>query len=275
MGSGEPVVELVEIAGDVSLELVRIEPGQFTLGDDDGYPNERPVQVHTIDEPFFMGRFEITNRQYACFDPAHDSGLETGEAYQFGDDERGFPLNRPEQPVVRVSWDQALTFCEWLSTTTGRRFSLPTEIQWEYACRAGSTTPLWYGSLDDDFSRAANLSDATHYSVYYPHSPRALPPWRPADTRFNDGWRVSARVGSFAPNPWGLHDMHGNAAEWTLSGYLPNPGGLGQPSTRKVVRGGSWMDRPRRARSAFRLHYEPSQRIHDVGFRVVCETTGP
>ncbi|HPJ97919.1 MAG TPA: SUMF1/EgtB/PvdO family nonheme iron enzyme [Candidatus Hydrogenedentes bacterium] len=272
--AGEPVIETVEIAEGVTLELVRIEPGQFTLGDDNGYPNERPAQVHTIEGPFFMGRFEITNRQYACFDPAHDSGLETGEAYQFGDDERGFLLNRPEQPVVRVSWDEALAFCEWLSSTTGRRFSLPTEIQWEYACRAGSSTPLWYGGLDDDFSKAANLSDATHYSVYYPHSPRALPPWRPADTRFNDGWRVSARVGSFGPNPWGLHDMHGNVAEWTLSSYLPNPADAGQTTTRKVVRGGSWMDRPRRARSAFRLHYEASQCVHDVGFRVVCETAG-
>ena len=267
-------VESLEISGGVTLELVRIEPGPFTLGSDDGYPNERPAHPHTIDHPFLMGRFEITNRQYACFDPAHDSGLETGEAYQFGDDERGFPLNRAEQPVVRVSWDRALAFCAWLSAATGRRFSLPTEAQWEYACRAGSTSPLWYGGLDGDFSRAANLSDATHYTVYYPHSPRALPPWRPADTRFDDGWRVSAPVGTFDPNPWGLHDMHGNVAEWTLSDYLPCPGAPGQPSARKVVRGGSWMDRPRRARSAFRLHYEPSQSVHDVGFRVVCETAG-
>ena len=267
-------VESLEISGGVTLELVRIEPGPFTLGSDDGYPNERPAHPHTIEHPFLMGRFEITNRQYACFDPAHDSGLETGEAYQFGDDERGFPLNRAEQPVVRVSWDRALAFCAWLSAATGRRFSLPTEAQWEYACRAGSTTPLWYGGLDGDFSRAANLSDATHYTVYYPHSPRALPPWRPADTRFDDGWRVSAPVGTFDPNPWGLHDMHGNVAEWTLSDYLPCPGASGQPSARKVVRGGSWMDRPRRARSAFRLHYEPSQSVHDVGFRVVCETAG-
>jgi len=267
-------VESLEISGGVTLELVRIEPGPFTLGSDDGYPNERPAHPHTIEHPFLMGRFEITNRQYACFDPAHDSGLETGEAYQFGDDERGFPLNRAEQPVVRVSWDRALAFCAWLSAATGRRFSLPTEAQWEYACRAGSTSPLWYGGLDGDFSRAANLSDATHYTVYYPHSPRALPPWRPADTRFDDGWRVSAPVGTFDPNPWGLHDMHGNVAEWTLSDYLPCPGAPGQPSARKVVRGGSWMDRPRRARSAFRLHYEPSQSVHDVGFRVVCETAG-
>jgi len=93
--------------------------------------------------------------------------------------------------------------------------------------------------------------------------PAALPPWRPADTRFDDGWRVSAPVGSFAPNPWGLHDMHGNVAEWTRSPY-------GGSAGRRVVRGGSWLDRPRRARSSFRLHYDASQAVHDVGFRVVC-----
>jgi len=154
---------------------------------------------------------------------------------------------------------------------------LPTEAQWEYACRAGTTDPLWYGSLDDDFSRMANLSDATHHKVDYPDIPTALPPWRPAETRFDDGWQVSARLGTFEPNPWGLFDMHGNVAEWTRSTYRPCPyraddgRNKGNATGRKTVRGGSWLDRPRRARSAFRLHYEPSQAVHDVGFRVVCE----
>ena len=224
-----------------------------------------------------MGRFEITNEQYACFDPRHDSGLETGDLYQFGDDERGHLLSRPEQPAVRVSWDQATAYCGWLSCATGLRFELPTEAQWEYACRAGAASPFWYGGLDDDFSRAANLSDATHHTVHYPHVPEAVPAWRPADTRFDDGWRVSAPAGSFLPNPWGLHDMHGNVAEWTRSSYVPyaHRGDEGQAgvggSRRKIVRGGSWADWPRRARSAFRLHYDASQAVHDVGFRVVCQ----
>ena len=268
-----PPLVAIELCEGVSIELVRIEPGPFVMGSDEGYPNERPAHAQTIEKAFLMGRFEVTNRQYACFDPEHDSGIETGEAYQFGDDERGFWLNRPEQPVVRVSWQRAMAFCDWLSAKTGRTFTLPTEAQWEYACRAGSASPLWYGGLDADFSRTANLSDATHHTVYYPHVPSAIPPWRPADTRFDDGWRVSARVGAFAPNPWGLFDMHGNAAEWTRTDYAPYPGGAVPSETlsgRKVVRGGSWMDRPRRARSAFRLHYDSTQAIHDVGFRVVC-----
>jgi len=269
----------VPLSDGVTLELVRIPSGSFVMGSEQGYPNERPVHQVNIDNAFWMGRFEVTNRQYACFDPKHDSGLETGEQYQFGDYERGHHLRRPEQPVVRVSWDQAIAFCDWLSKETGKRFTLPTEAQWEYACRGGSTGALWYGALDDDFSRSANLSDATHYTVDYPHVPTALPPWRPADTRFDDGWRVSAPVGAFEPNPWGLFDMHGNVAEWTRSTYRPYPLAAGDSQGdrigRKTVRGGSWLDRPRRARSAFRIHYEPSQAVHDVGFRVVCEDATP
>ena len=247
------------------------------MGSDNGYPNERPAHPQTIEKPFYIGAFELTNQQYRCFDPTHNSGMVTGEGYQFGDDERGFTLNRPEQPVVRVSWDRAMAFCEWLSQQTGRRFSLPTEAQWEYACRAGASTPLWYGTLDDDFSPFANLSDATHHSVYYHHVPTIHPPWRPADTRFDDGWRVAAPAGNFAPNPWGIHDMHGNVAEWTRSEYRPYPfvqetapaaSGAGR---RMVVRGGSWIDLPKRARAAFRLHYDGSQAMFDVGFRVVAD----
>ena len=254
----------VLLADSIGLELVRIGPGDFVMGSDDGYPNERPARPVAVTKDFWIGRLEVSNREYACFDPSHDSGLETGEQYAFGDDERGHLLNRPEQPVVRVSREQAMAFCRWLSEKTGSPFDLPTEVQWEYACRAGTTTSLWYGTLDDDFSDAANLSDATHHTVDYPHVPTALPPWRPADTRFDDGWRVSAPVGTFEPNPWGLHDMHGNVAEWTRSPY-------GGAAHRGVVRGGSWLDRPRRARAGFRLQYAASQAIHDVGFRVVCE----
>ncbi len=271
----------IELAEGVALELVRVRPGKFTMGSEHGYSNERPAHPVAIDKAFWIGRLEIGNRQYACFDRNHDSGLETGEQYQFGDHERGHHLRRPDQPVVRVSWNQSMAFCQWLSRNTGMRFTLPTEAQWEYACRAGTTDPLWYGTLDDDFSRLANLSDATHQTVDYPHVPTALPPWRPAETRFDDQWRVSAPLGTFQPNPWGLCDMHGNVSEWTRSAYRPYPywaddeRNNDERAGHKTVRGGSWLDRPRRARSAFRLHYEASQAVHDVGFRVVCEKPAP
>ena len=265
----------VELGDDVAIKLVRVHPGRFVMGSQHGYPNERPAHKIVIEKAFWIGRCEITNRQYARFDPRHDSGLETGEAYQFGDHERGHRLNRPDQPVVRVSWNRATAFCRWLSEKTGKPFALPTEAQWEYACRAGTAGPLSYGTPDDDFAPWANLSDATHHTVDYPHVPAAIPPWRPAETRFDDGWRVAAPVGTFRPNAWGLDDMHGNVAEWTASAYRPYPYRVDDGCNdavapgRRTARGGSWLDRPRRARSAFRLHYDATQAVHDVGFRVV------
>ena len=250
------------------------------MGQAGGCPDESPPCVVRVPKAFWMGRFEVTNEQFAVFDPSHASGLAHGDYIQFSPGERGWTLSRPRQPVVRVSWKEAMAFCRWLSAKTGRRVTLPTEAQWEYACRAGTATPLSYGMPDSDFSRFANLSDATHQAIdRFGWSGRAqvIPPWRPADTRFNDHSRVSAPVGTYAPNPWGLHDMHGNVAEWTLSAYRPypyreddgrnHPGGDGK----RVVRGGSWYDRPDRCRSAFRQAYLPEQGVYDVGFRIVCE----
>ena len=189
--------------------------------------------------------------------------------------QRGAPLNGPTQPVVRVSWHDATVFCRWLSDKTGRHFTLPTEAQWEHACRAGTETPLWYGAVDDDFSPFANVSDASNHRV----TSSVISVWRPVDSRFTDGQRVSAPVGSYRPNPWGLHDMHGNVAEWTRSDYRTGAAPRSpersshQPFCigRKVVRGGSWDDRPKRCRSASRFGYPPDQAVFNVGFRVVCE----
>ncbi|MFH1920232.1 MAG: SUMF1/EgtB/PvdO family nonheme iron enzyme [Planctomycetota bacterium] len=276
----EPVTVAVELPDGISLDLVRIPVGEFVMGDPDGAADEGPACRVAIDRPFWMSRCEITNAQYARFDPTHDSRLETGDFLQFDHRERGYPVNEPRQPVVRVSWNEATAFCGWLSEKTGRRFTLPSEAQWEYACRAGTATPLWYGTLDDDFSTVGNLSDVSNHAVDtfgWALPSGAVPPWRPADCRFNDGFRVSAPVGRFAPNPWGLFDMHGNGAEWTRSAYRPYPyhatdghEAIGA-ADRMVVRGGSWYDRPKRCRSAFRLAYPPDQLVFDVGFRVICE----
>ena len=266
---------IVELADGVALELVRVPAGEAVMGDAHGCLDERPLMKVTVDRGFWMGRFEVTNRQFALFDPAHDSRLEHGDFLQFGPYQRGYPLDSPRQPVVRVSWHRAMAFCDWLSGKTGRRFTLPTEAQWEYACRAGTATPLWYGSLESDFSESANVSDTTHQSVDYPHVPHGVPPWRPADTRFDDGYRVSAPVGRFQANPWGLHDMHGNVAEWTLSVYRPfslaptADHNNNAANGKRTVRGGSWYDTPTRCRSAFRQAYVADQVVYDVGFRVV------
>ena len=141
------------------------------------------------------------------FDPTHDSRVESRFAMQFG--VRGFYVNGPEQPVVRVSWQQAMAFCDWLSRQTGERFTLPTEAQWEYACRAGTDTPFYYGDLDTDFSPFANLADATLSEfVCHPYkkhrepypNPSKYDDWIPKDSALQRrrlpvgrGWRVSSQ----------------------------------------------------------------------------------
>ena len=264
------------------MRLVRIPAGRFVMGDADGCADERPLGRVGIDRPFWLGACEVSNAQYARFDPAHDSRVESKNDYQFG--VHGYPVNRPKQPVVRVSWREARGFCRWLSARTGERFALPTEAQWEYACRAGSGAAFSFGGLDADFSKHANLADrklrelaSDPYSVFRPlANPTKYDDWVPRDDRFDDGGLVSMPIGSYRPNAWGAHDMHGNVFEWTRTacrGYPYDPSdGRDDPAAagKRVVRGGSWRDRPFRCRSAFRLAYPPWQAVYNVGFRVVA-----
>jgi formylglycine-generating enzyme required for sulfatase activity len=275
----------IDLGQGLHLEMVLIPAGEFVMGGAGPYADERPRTRVKIDRPFWMGRLEVTNEQYALFDPSHDSRVESKHAMQFG--VRGFHVNGPRQPVVRVSWESAMRFCEWLSGRTGRRFSLPTEAQWEYACRAGTASPFWYGDLDTDFAPYANLADRMlREFVCHPYkkhrepfpNPGKYDDWIPKDDRFNDSGFVSEPPGRYQPNAWGLCDVHGNVAEWTRSRLRSYPyreddgrNDLRDPG-RRVARGGSWRDRPHRARSAFRLAYPPYQRVYNVGFRVVAPT---
>ena len=274
----------IDLGGGVSLELVLLPAGEFVMGDRDGHPDERPMTPVKIDRDFWIGQFEITNEQFGRFDPAHDSRMEPGDFIQLNEKQRGDTLALPKQPVVRVSWEQAMAYCRWLSAHAGAAFTLPTEAQWEYACRAGTATPCWYGRCDEDFSPFANLADAQLKRIEtldeFGHPAIAVPPWRSAIDGVDDAHRVSAPVGAYKPNPWGLYDMHGNVAEWTRTLDRPYPyredDGRNDLSAegRRVVRGGSWYDRPPRARSAFRLGYWPYQAVYNVGFRVICEVDG-
>jgi len=278
--AGPATTKTVHLAEGLDLEMVLIPAGSFVMGSRNGAPDERPRQLVSIDRPFWMGRFEITNAQFAQFDPDHDSRVESKNAYQFGI--HGYPMNRPEQPVVRVSQDHAAAFCRWLSEKTGTAISLPSEAQWEYACRAGTDTSLNFGTLDTDFSKHANMADATMrlfasdpYTVDTPlKNPTRYDDWIPRDSRFSDGALLSVEPGSFLPNAWGLHDMHGNVAEWTRTTYRPYPSDDAgtEPGGRKVVRGGSWRDCPNRCTAGFRLAYPSYQKVYNVGFRVVSET---
>jgi formylglycine-generating enzyme required for sulfatase activity len=269
----------------IKMTLMYIPSGKFIMGDAEGCSDERPLVKVDIEKPFWMGKFEVTNQQLAQFDPLHDSRWIKGPGQQYSDAQRGWRVNGANQPVVRISWQKAMAFCSWLSAKTGEEFALPTEAQWEYACRAGTDTRLWYGEPQADFSKLASVADGTlnkarsalRKKSLIRTTPALMTIFRPAfSDKGNDGAIVSADVGRYMPNAWGLHDMHGNAAEWTLSTYREYPyradDGRNDPLTsgNKVVRGGSFHDRPTTCRSAYRLSYPPWRRVFNVGFRVIC-----
>jgi hypothetical protein len=241
----------LDLGDDVTMRLVQIPgapkgDGDFGVG------------------PFWMGICEVTNRQYAQVDPDHESRFEHRGSWIFSEEYLGWPLDAPDQPVVRVSWAEAVEFCERLSDRTGRKIRLPSEAEWEYACRAGTSTPFWFGGEDADYTPCANLGDRSLRKL-------ASDSWNPQppdlvdrDDRFDDGHLVTAPVGSFQPNPLGLYDMHGNVAEWTLGKY-------GDQEERKPIRGGSWRDLPSDWQVTSRYGYPPHQKVFNVGFRVVCE----
>jgi len=277
--AGTPVRTL-DLGDGAAMELRYIPAGEFVEGDPGGLADERPCAAVKIEKPFWMGTCEVTNDQFHRFDAAHDSRLETGDFLQFSVQERGYPVNGPTQPVARVSWREAMAFCGWLAQRTGGRVTLPTESQWEYACRAGSETPLWFGGTDTDFAPYANLADhrLRFVDTFAPWGlpSGAIPPWRPAADSVDDGYRVSAPVGTYQPNAWGLRDMAGNVGEWTRSVYRPYPyvedaAGAADDNAPRTVRGGSWYDPPHRARSASRRAYPPYRGVFDVGFRAVVE----
>ena len=212
--------------------------------------DEAPVHVVTLPYAFRMGVTEVTNAQYEQYDPAHRA-LRGRQGFSTGEDEA----------VVFVSWDDAMGYCRWLSERTGETWRLPTEAEWEYACRAGTTTAYSYGDTLPE-----GLLKLNYEGVHNDHV------FRPVDLTVARG---------AAPNAFGLYDMHGNVEEWCLDDYAPYPGGpeLLSPSERgcyKVTRGGSHTTDPRFLRSAARSAAIPEDRSFLIGFRVVrSEATGP
>jgi formylglycine-generating enzyme required for sulfatase activity len=236
-----------------------------------------------VSRPFWMGVTEVTNGQYALFDPQHDTRYI--DMHSLDRVVPGHIANHPNQPVARVSWSEAMRFCQWLTERTGRTVTLPTEAQWEWAARAGTQTQFFYGTPETDFGRFANLADQAlrWYRMGY-DGPSALQrrnPYPPEmnfplhDERFRDPWFVVDYVGQTEANAWGLKDTVGNVSEWTRSSYRPYPcvDGDGRNDEtrpeRKVARGGSWADRPADAGSSVRRAYQPWQEVYDVGFRVI------
>ena len=284
------------IGGGERLEFAYIPAGAFAMGSDELTPAERPVNKVTVKKGFWMATREITQGQFRLMDPEFDNGVydmhykdQVKRGYYMGSEDPDFAQPGNEKfPAVRVSWDMAQRYCAWLSKKLGKTVRLPTEAEWEWACRAGTDTEFNYGTKDSDFSRHENLADymlielavagvnPKPFAYGNDPAPKRLPPplwdYELRDRRFNDRALHLAKVGSYAPNAWGLYDMHGNAAEWTASSWHSYPydektvpGGL------KVVRGGSWYRRPVVSSSAWRWRYPAWMRPFDVGFRVVLE----
>jgi formylglycine-generating enzyme required for sulfatase activity len=275
-------IDKIDLGDGMVMEFSRMPAGRFSMGSNNETTVEQPVTHVEIDKPFYMQTTEVTLEQYRAFDPDYLNGVY--DEHMKDQTDRGYYMNDMKFPVIRVSWENATEFCKWLSEKTGKKVSLPTEAQWEWACRAGTSSDLSYGDVNADFSKHANLADSMVWQMASRGGDRPLyenpPPhvdYELKDPRFNDGVLHLARVGSYLPNAWGLYDMHGNAAEWTRSDYKPYPyndhdgRNAGSLTTDKTVRGGSWHDRPFRSTSSFRLGFPAWQRVYHVGFRVVIE----
>jgi len=274
---------IVDLGEGVSITMVRIPAGEFIMGSDDETAVEQPRHVVRIARPFWISESEINNAAFFAFKPDHDASVFD---QQWKDHVRlGYYANYVEQPAVRLSWQDANDFCAWFSKKSGQKAALPSEAQWEWACRAGSDQPMFFGSVGSDFSPYANLADK---SIQKFAVSGVNPVFRanlvgnpiydfvPRIPEFDDGQFLITGTRQYQPNAWGVYDMHGNVAEWTRSDYSAYPYKAGVSdsmdlSVKKSVRGGSFFDRPYRATASYRLGYVPWQRVFNVGFRVVIE----
>jgi formylglycine-generating enzyme required for sulfatase activity len=225
--------------------LVLLPAGVFRMGDPSGLglANERPVHEVHIQQPFYLGRTAVTFDEYTRF--AQAKGVKLPGDMGFG---------RGTRPVINVSWEDAQAYCGWLSEQTGQPYRLPSESEWEYAARAGTTSAYWWGF--EAWQNRANFDGSGSQ-------------WSGSQT---------APVGSFEASPWCLHDMSGNVWEWVQDRWhgdytdAPLDGSAwedGAAPTR-VLRGGSWFADARCARSCSRADFHPVARYFDIGFRVAC-----
>ncbi len=273
---------------DVPYQMVPIPGGEFQMGSPDGEKGHKPDEspLHRVKiSPFWMGRYEVTWDQYLLFMyPDDEKNLREKHDHDAGVDTISDAVTRPSKPYVDMSFGMgksgypaismtqhaANKFCHWLSAKTGHFYRLPTEAEWEYACRAGTTTAYYFG---DD------ASQLTNHAWFFDNS--------------NSKYQ---KVGKKMPNPWGLYDMHGNVTEWVLDQYDPDfyksaaAAGAMDPWNRATkpyphsARGGSWDDDPPALRSANRLGSERSWKKTDpmlpkgkwyftdaqfIGFRIV------
>jgi formylglycine-generating enzyme required for sulfatase activity len=266
------------LAEGVALTMLRIPAGSFEMGapetEAESSDRERPVHRVTLGE-FLLGQTPITQAQWRAVAQwqrlEHEDqelwpeSLDPDPVANFKDRER---FQGEQRPVVWVSWRDAMAFCQRLRLRTGKNYTLPSEAQWEYACRAGTTTPFHWGA-----TISTKLANYDGEEVY-------------GDGEKGEYLNQTMDVDSFPANPWGLHDMHGNIWEWCADHWynnyeeIPTDGRAWLDEEVKenadtmnywLLRGGSWFDRPAYCRSASRINStHPDDSSHAVGFRVCC-----
>ena len=312
--SADPAAQPPTFENSLGMKLALIPAGEFLMGSDETpealakvYPqydparflrlgDEAPVHKVRITRPFYLGRHEVTVGQFQKYlqasgnvpesiadatggygyNPAYDPKKSArGDAFEGRDPKYswsnpGFKQG-PDHPVLNVTWNDAVRLCEWLSKQEGKKYRLPTEAEWEYACRAGTRTRYHNGDSPEALLQVANIFDAD--------SKQNWTQWAQYALAGHDGFAFTAPVGSFAPNAFGLYDMHGNAwewcADWQSETYyaespLNDPKGPAAGEVR-VRRGGSWHTWPFYARASYRNWNAPTTRYTLVGMRLLCE----
>jgi formylglycine-generating enzyme required for sulfatase activity len=293
-----------QITNSIGMKLTLIPSGEFMMGSGESaeeteaffnktygedfqtgfFKREHPQHRVRITKPFYLGTYHVTRGQFRQFvaDTHFNTEAKNGEklgAYGWNLDKKTWEFNEKyswrnagfeqtdEHPVVIVSWNDAVEFCRWLSKKEGKAYRLPTEAEWEYACRAGTTTRYYSGDDPETLAKVGNVSDAAAKAKF--------PDWK-YTIKANDGYVFTAPVGKFKPNAFGLYDMHGNAFQWCADWYgaeyyaaspADDPAGPHSGNAR-VIRGGSWCNSPDHNRSAGRAGNTPDFRIFSFGFRV-------
>ncbi len=241
-------------------EMMVVPPGQFTMGtsgEDGREDDEVPARTVTIAQPFALGKYEVTFDEWDACVAAKACEKAADEAW-----------GRGRRPVINVNYAQANAYAKWLSTTTGKEYSLPSEAQWEYAARAGASQGTPWGGDKARACEHANVYDTLTKA-------KLLFDW--AAFPCADGFADTAPVGTFAPNPFGLHDMLGNVWEWVADCYRPNYANApadgsaitGEKCMKHLSRGGSWNIFPAWVRAGYRYGLQGELRASNLGFRVM------
>ena len=294
-----------QITNSIGMKLTLVPSGEFMMGcgesaeataaffqknydgngvKADSFKDEHPQHRVQITKPFYLGTYHVTRGQFRQFvaDTHYKTDAETREkpgAWGWNPDTKKDGFNEKyswrsagfkqtdEHPVVCVSWDDAVAFCKWLSRKEGKTYRLPTEAEWEYACRAGTTTRYYSGDDPETLAKVGNVADAT-YRTKFPDTKYTI--------KARDGYVFTAPVGCFKPNAFGLYDMHGNAWQWCADRHgvwyyatspADDPTGPDSEPLHEL-RGGSWGERPSDARSAGRGGELHGTGANDLGFRV-------